>query len=200
MPDAGLRAALGLLRLRGMQVVLLLTSVRLWVEIAWVGFLPVHLVESGLETATVSTVVATNAFVATLAAPTVGVWNRWLARETVMVAGLGCAALGLALSPQLTAVPLVYVAPLLVGIGSGVSLPLLMALVSDIAPADRRGLALGLRQAGNNVAALAAPLAVGPMVSLVGVALAFAAAGGIAALALAGAVVLHASRRTAVAD
>jgi MFS family permease len=189
---AGSGGAVRLLAVPGMQVVLLLTFVRLWIEITWMGFVPAFLVESGLGPATAGTVASAVAITATVVAPTVGLWCRTFSKEAVTIAGLACSAAGLALAAHIVALPWVFLAPLLVGVGSGVSLPLLIGIVGDIAPAGRRGLALGLRQTANNLGGLAAPLLVGQIVAAAGIAVAFGVAGGVAAVVLAGAWARHA--------
>lgn len=166
---AGLRAALELLRLRGLQAALLLSFVRLWSAWVYTTFFPVYLVDSGLQPAVVGTVMATSGLVASLLGPTAGFWTRWMAQQTATAAGLACSAIALLLAPHVASIPVVYVVPVLVGIGIGLSLPLLLSIVADVAPADQRGVALGLRSMVNEVGATAAPALVGPLIAALGI-------------------------------
>lgn len=187
---AGFRTALQLMKLRGIQVALILTFVRLWNEYVWSAFYPLHLVDGGIATAVVGTVVFAKGLVATLLAPTVGFWCKLTSKENVVAVGLGCAALGLVVSPHVDSLPLAYVAAALVGIGAGVSLPMLLGIVSEAAPPQQRGVALGLRMSVNQTAGGVAPLLMGPLVAAVGTVLAFAAGGVVAVTLLAAALAL----------
>lgn len=187
----GVRAALRLLTIRGIQVALLLTFVRLWIEWVWTSFFPVYLVDTGLDPALAGTVVFAKGFTAALLAPTTGLWTRFVSKELLTAIGLGFGAVGLLISSYVTFVPLVYLAPLCVGIGTGLSLPLLLSLVSDAAPDEQRGVALGLRVSVNQTAAAAAPVLVGPLLTALGIALAFGLSSGVAGLLLAASIVLY---------
>ena len=192
---SGFRTALGLVGLRGMQIALLLTFVRLWNEFVWSSFFPVYLVDAGMAPAVVGTVVFTKGLVATLLAPTVGYWLRFLSQPGLAAFGLACGALGLVLSPHVATLPWAYTPALLVGIGAGVSLPLLLSIVGDAVTADQRGIALGLRMMVNQIAGAAAPMVVGPMIAALGVVLGFGVAGTFALGMLVASQVLYAAGR-----
>ena len=189
---AGFRTAASHLRLRGMQVALLLTFARLWNDRLWTSFFPVYLVDAGFEPGLIGTVIFTKGLVATALAPTVGYWSRFMSRQSLAALGLGCGAVGLALSPHVAALPWVYLAPVLVGIGAGFSLPLLLAIVSDAAPEGQRGVALGLRMTVNQVAGGGAPLVFAPLVAAFGMVFGFAAGGVFAGALLIASRTLHA--------
>ena len=192
---AGFGVAVKLLGVRGMQVALLLTFVRLWNEFIWSSFFPVHLVDIGFEPGVVGTVVFMKGLVATLLAPTVGYWIRFMSPQSLAALGLGFGALGLVVSPHVTALPWVYTASLLVGIGAGFSLPLLLAIIGDAVSSEQRGIALGLRMMVNQMAGGAAPVVVGPLIAALGVVLGFGSAGVFAGGLLIVARMLHASDR-----
>ena len=191
----GFRSALQLVALRGMQVALLLTFVRLWVGHVYSTFLPVHLVDVGMEPGVVGTVMATSGFVAAVIAPTTGAWTRVMSQQTATVVGLTCGALALLLTPIVDFLPLVYIVPALVGVGHGLSLPLLLSIVTTAAPEGKRGVALGLRGMVNQTAGTAAPVLVGPLIAVLGVALGFTTGGIVAGGMLVAARVLHAFDR-----
>jgi|GEM_PF-1227642 len=192
---AGFGTAAGHLRIRGMQVALLLTFARLWNDRLWTSFFPVYLVDVGFEPAVVGTVIFTKGLVATILAPTVGYCSRFMSRQSLAALALGFGALGLALSPHLAVVPWVYLAPMLVGIGAGFSLPLLLSIVSDAAPDGQRGVALGLRMTVNQVAGGTAPIIFGPLVAAFGMVFGFGAGGLFSGAVLIASRALHAVDR-----
>lgn len=177
----GLRSAWGLLRLRGLQVVAVLTFARLWISSVYTTFLPVLLVDEGVTPGVVGAVIATSGLVAAAAAPTAGFWTRRWPPLTVSVAALMCGAAALALTPFALDLPWVFVIPVLVGLGAGVSWPLLLTIVTTAAPERQRGVALGLRSMAAQGAMTTSPLVVGPLVTLVGMTLGFTVAGAVAA-------------------
>jgi len=164
----GVRAALQLLAVRAMQVVLLLSGVRLWITWIYTAFMPAYLVDHGLQPATVGSVLATYGVVASLIAPSTGWWTQRASGPTVAMIGLGCGIIALLIAPHFVTVPLVYLAPALIGVGHGVSLPVLLTIVAGAAPPGKRGVALGLRGAVNQATAAAGPILVGALISSAG--------------------------------
>jgi MFS family permease len=98
---------------------------------------------------------------------------RLASKEIVSATALALGALGVALSPHLLFIPAVYLPSLLMGIGYGISLPLLMAMMSEYAPPGQRGVAMGLRTQANQVAATITPIAFGTVFPAVGITLGF---------------------------
>lgn len=188
---AGLGAALSLLANRGIQVALILSFTRLWSSHVYSAFLPIFMVESGISADTAGVVMATSGFVAAIMAPTTGFWTRFLSPQAAAALGLGCNALGLVLAPHLGSVPAIFIVPVLVGIGIGLSLPLLITIVTSVVPAEKRGVALGLRALVNQVAATAAPVLIGPLMTLLGLTLGFTTGGAVAGVLLVTSRVLH---------
>ncbi len=177
----GLVAGIRLLKIRNMQVVVLLTFARLWITTAFVAFVPLLLVTGGATEGAAATVVAVSAIVATLLSPTSGRWAERMRVETVTAIALSCGAVGLALAPFLDSIPPAYVVAILVGIGNGLSLPTLLVLVSRAVPADVRGLALGLRAGVNQLAAALAPVLVAAVIGATAASVGFVLAAGVAA-------------------
>lgn len=188
---AGMGAAVRLLTVRGIQVALLLTFVRLWTAQVYNSFFPVYLVDSGMSPSLAGTVMAVSGLVAAAMAPTTGYWTRFVSQQAATSVGLGCSAAALVVAPHVATVPLVYVVPVLVGIGSGLSLPLLISIVTTAAPTGSRGVALGLRGMVNQTAATAAPVLIGPLMGGLGLLLGFTSGGVLAGVLLAAARWLH---------
>lgn len=187
----GIWPTLGLLRRRDLQVDLILTFTRLWLPSTWTAFLPVYLVNVGVSATVAGSVSATMAVVSMMTSLLAGQVTR-LGSPTVMtVVVLACSATGVATTPLLAEVPLVYVPALLVGIGQGLSLPLLLVLVSSSAPPDQRSLALGLRSSVNQAAATISPVLAAQVIAMTSLAVGFGVTGGLAGLFLLVAVLRH---------
>jgi len=185
---AGFRESATLLRIRGIRTVMLLTFARLWVPSVWTGFFPLLLVEGGMAKGVAGTVISTMALVGTGVSLLAGRIAKLGRLEYVTAAGLAFSAVGLAMSPLMASFPYAYFPAAMLGIGQGLSLPLLIALVGKAAPAERRGLALGLRAAVNQSAAALAPVVTGSLIVATGAAIGFPLAALMAAAALGAAV------------
>jgi predicted MFS family arabinose efflux permease len=192
----GFGAALRLTRQRGIQVVLLLTFVRLWNGSGWRPFIPIFLREAGFNNTVISSVLAANSVVSTFTS----LGASWLAKRTsnevATALALGLGAIGTAMSPFVAWVPAVYLPALFIGTGVGVSLPLLMATVASEVSPDQRGLALGMRMSMNQAASTLAPVSVGAIAEPFGLPVALIASAALSVTLLAAAMVRYASRCT----
>lgn len=188
---ATFRPAARLLALRGMQIVLLLTFTRLWLISMWSAFLPLYLVGTGTAPGVVGSVVSSMAVVATLTSLLTGRIARLGCATFVAAGGLAVSAAGVALAPVITTAPGLYLPAALVGVGMGLSLPMLLVLVATSAPPGQRSLALGLRASVNQGAATAAPVLVAPVIGVAGLAFGFPLAAVVGGLILLGAVTLE---------
>ena len=192
--SAGFSAAYHQVRLVGIQIAVILTFVRVWYQTTWTAFFPLFLIEGGMAEGVAATVISSTSVVATVTALGAGRAAKLGSRPAVAGASLAIGALSLVISPHLTAIPQVYLISLLYGVGVGISLPLLLAMFSEEAPPGGRGVAMGVRTSGNQVAALTAPSASGVIITAVGITLGFLASGGVALLLVAVALGLHRGR------
>lgn len=190
-PATGLQSAIALLKQRPIQVMLLLSSLRLWITWIYTAFIPIYLVDNGAPPAAVGTVLATYGVVGALVAPTSGFWTRFANPATVATLAMGGGALALLLAPHLVTMPLVYLAPALIGISQGLSLPVILMIVGTSAPPGKRGVALGLRATMNQTTAAAGPILVGALISASGVVVGFTTGAVFAGLMVLGARLLH---------
>ena len=165
-----LGAALELLGNRSIQIVLMLSGLRLWITWVYTAFIPVYLVDHGLPPAMVGTVLATYGVLGALSTPTTEFWTRFVRPMSVAMLAMALGAIGLLLAPHVVSVPAVFIVPSLIGISQGLSLPVILATMAGAAPPGRRGLALGLRATVNQTTAAAGPVLVGGLISAVGVA------------------------------
>jgi MFS family permease len=185
-----------LLRNVGVATVMLLTFVRLFTSLGWGTFFPVLLAGAGYPPSAIGGLVS----VQSLAAAALGLAVPWLVRrwsgETILFASMaGCVA-GVIVTPYALSGPWVVVSPTLIGVGSGLSLPLLLGILADDTPASQRGVAMGLRSCSNQVAATIAPVTLGLVTDLGGTNAAFWSNGLFSALIVASTIGLH---RAAVA-
>jgi MFS family permease len=194
--SGGLGLAFNLLRLQGMQVVLQLTFVRLWNTTAWGAFYSVYLKHQGFDPLTIGSIISVGNVVSTAVTLTAGWFAARSSSALATAFALGLGTLGVALSPFLLEMPWVYIPSILVGFGVGLSLPLLVVTVSEEAPPDQRGVALGLRMSVNQGAGTVAPMAAGVVAAALAPALGFLFSAGVSGVLLGSAVWMHlASRR-----
>lgn len=195
--SGGFALALKMLRLKGIQVVLQLTFIRLWTGSVWMAFYPLLLVQHGFTPSTIGTLLSVYAVISTVITLSAG-WAAARTGNTMASAGaLGLGGLGVALSPHLVSYPLVFLPAILLGIAQGLSLPLLLASVSEEAPPDQRGIAFGLRMSVNQGAGTVGPAAAGAVAASLGLTLSFLFNAGLSWLLLASALWMYRSSRRA---
>lgn len=183
---AGFTSARVLLGEPMIRSALALTAVRVWLSTVWMTFFPLYLIERGLSEAVTGLVLSGRGGAATLASP----WaarlgaRMTLARATALALASGC--LGVALIPLVTNPGSGLVSAALVGIADGLSLPLLLLLVTSHTPEELRGVALGLRTTMNQFSNTIVPITAGALIAGAGSAVGFLASAGAAAVVLAG--------------
>ncbi len=193
---SGFGTAWSLLRIKSMQVDLLLTFTCLLVPSAWSSFFPVFLLSLGTSVALAGVVSSSMAVVATAVSLFAGRLAR-MGNPTMMTAlVLGIAAIGMMVTPFLTTMPWVFLPAILVGIGQGLSLPLLLLLVSTSVTREMRDYALGLRASVSQVSAAASPVIAAQVIALTNLTMGFVLSGGLAVAFVLAAVLLHRKRHT----
>jgi MFS family permease len=185
--------AVRLLRNVGVATVMLLTFVRLFTSLGWGTFFPVLLAGEGYPPGAIGGLVG----VQSLSAAALGLAVPWLVRrwsgETVLFASMAGCVLGVIVTPYALSGAWVVASPMLIGVGSGLSLPLLLGILADDTPAGLRGLAMGLRSCSNQVAATIAPVTLGLLTDVGGTNAAFWSNGLLSALIVASTIGLHRS-------
>jgi MFS family permease len=170
---AGFRAAWGLMKLPRVQAVMFLTFSRLWIPAVWSAFYPLYLVTSGTSETVAGIVIAAMAVAAAITSPFTG---RIASHGTpIMVTALSLvvSCIGVAISPLADAGLWPLLAAALVGFGQGISLPMLITLMSEAAPKEQRSLALSLRAGVNQASSTIAPVVIGPLMAVAGATLGF---------------------------
>ena len=201
MLSLGYGSALNLLKIRTVKIALLLTFVRLWIGSGWQPFYIIFLQQQGFAPVLIGAVNAVNALVSSITGLQVDLLTRRVSKELVTAVGLGLGGLGVLISPYLATVPLVFLPSFLMGLGGGVSLPLVMAMLADEAGPGQRGVAMGLRTTANQAGGMLAPLAVGLIISPIGIETGFALNAVAIWVMLGAAMLLHrTTKRPAVAQ
>lgn len=185
------RDALDLLRIPGIQVAFLLSFARVWASSVLVAFYSLLLVEQGLSKTVAGLVVSANAGTAMVMTLLVTGLARTMSKEVLTALGLAAGAVGFALIPATGGSALAFVPAVLVGIGEGFSLPLLIAIVGEAAPARLQGMAIGMRIGVNQGAQFTASTLMGAVTGAVGLAAGFPVAGAVTAAVLAAAMARH---------
>ena len=173
-----------LLTVPAIRAAMFLTFARLWLTSAWASFFPLFLVTSGLSAAVAGSAVSAMSATSTVLALTAGPLSKRIRPAILTALALGIGAFGLAIGPFLPSVPWIYVSSLLMGVGQGLSLPLLIVIVSNAVPDRQRSQALSLRNSVNQGASTIAPSLIAPLMALFGVLVAFPTIGAIAGLSL----------------
>ena len=192
---AGFGAAWGLMKLRRVQAVMFLTFSRLWIPAVWSAFYPLYLVTSGTSETVAGIVVSAMAVAAAITSPFTGRIASHGRPIVVTALSLLVSCVGVAISPLVDEGLWPLVAAALVGFGQGISLPMLITLMSEAAPKDQRSLALSLRAGVNQASSTVAPVVIGPLIAVAGATLGFPIAALIGVGFLAAAVAV--GRRTA---
>ena len=104
--------------------------------------------------------------------------------RTALRAGLTTAAIGMALLSFSTSWLLLFVSLFLVALGQGVASPTITTLVTEHAPPDRRGEALGYQQSAGAFARIVGPIVAGALYDNVGIGSPYAVASALFAVAL----------------
>ncbi len=191
----GRRDAMDLLRTPGIQVVFLLSFARVWASSVLVAFYSLLLVDRGLSKTVAGLVVSANAGTAMVMTLLVTGLARAMSKQTLTALGLAAGAVGFALVPATAGSALAFVPAVLVGIGEGFSLPLLIAIVGEVAPARLQGMAIGMRIGVNQGAQFTASTLMGVVAGALGLAAGFPVAGAVTAAVLAAAMARHALSR-----
>ena len=190
-PGRSRRDAVDLLRTPGIQVAFLLSFARVWASSVLVAFYSLLLVERGLSKTVAGLVVSANAGTAMVMTLLVTGLTGAMSKQALTALGLAAGAVGFALIPATAGTALAFVPAVLVGIGEGFSLPLLIAIVGEVAPARLQGMAIGMRIGVNQGAQFTASALMGTVTGAVGLAGGFPVAGAITAAVLAAAMARH---------
>lgn len=139
-------------------------------------FFPVYLDRQGIGAGSIGVLVGLRALAAILVRPFLGPLGRVVGDRAVLLGfTLALCALGLVLMPLGPSLAVFAAASVVLGVGSGVSQPMTMVVLSDHVDPVRRGAALGARLSVNFLALGVATVTLGAAVPVVGYPVAFVA-------------------------
>lgn len=166
-----------------MDSILLFTFVIVFAVHLRGSFLPVLLKDKGITEGSIGLLVSVIACSMTLVRLFMSRMLRSLPRTMLLACALACVCAGVALAPLFDASGQLAAVLVLFGLGFGISQPLSMVMVSDIAPEEHSGLAMGLRFTVITSATVLSPLTLGWVASGFGLHACFYAAAGLVAAA-----------------
>jgi len=141
-------------------------------------FYPIFLKDLGFSASVIGAMMSVRGFIATVSRMSTGtVARRFGSRITILSGCLFVLALGIGTTSTCRTLPLLVVNSVIIGIGFGFAMPLSQATVFESAPADQKGIAMGVRMTGNRLAQMSSPLLFGIVTQFYGISTAFWAAG-----------------------
>ncbi|HSH49497.1 MAG TPA: MFS transporter [Halomonas sp.] len=162
----------------GVQLSLVVTVAVLFALGAHAAFLPIYLEELAFSATLIGVLVSLRALAAMLIRLIMPqVISALGGRSRTMIASVATVALGLSLTGLSESVWLLSLFAILVGLGSGISQPLSMVILTEVVRPEQRSSALGMRLMGNRGAQVVAPLLLGFIAELAGFTLTFLVAG-----------------------
>ncbi|WP_371030550.1 MFS transporter [Pseudoclavibacter sp. JSM 162008] len=132
------------------------------------AFWPALSTQPGISAALVSLMLTSRALATLASRAALPALSRRLSRRMLLLTSLGAAAVTLALTGLPIGPIWLVVAAVLYGFAIGVTQPITMAWLTDVAPEDQRGLALSLRLVGNRLAQSLIPAGAGLLTPLTG--------------------------------
>ena len=159
-----LRHARLLLSNSGMLAILAITFVVIFTVSLRTSFLPVLLLERGSSEALVGLLISLFASTSTLVRPFTGSLLRRFGRRGLLALAILAVVLGVGLIPVLSSVFTIALALCLFGLGFGLTQPLSMVMVADLADPRHSGVSMGIRFMSITLANILGPVLLGVVV------------------------------------
>lgn len=167
-------AAWGLLRDRRVALVFFVTFIRIAAYTVQASFYVVALDFVGQGKVQIGVLVGVAGLCSGVSTLLSGAAVRVLGSQAqVLASGVGLAVAAIAVTPALSSFPMLFALAVLHGVGMGLSMPMLLSLLSEAANADGQGLAVGLRSTANRLAGVVIPVGLGGAISAFGIAWGF---------------------------
>jgi predicted MFS family arabinose efflux permease len=168
-----LRHASSLLSNSGMLAILAVTFVVIFTVSLRTSFLPVLLLERGSSEALVGLLISLFAGTSTLIRPFIGSLLRRFGRRGMLAVAILAVVLGVGLIPMLSSVFTIALALCTFGLGFGLTQPLSIVMVADLADPRHSGLSMGIRFMAITLANILGPVLLGVVVEGFGLHAAF---------------------------
>lgn len=91
----------------------------------------------------------------------------------VLIGGIATAIIFISMTPYLSGFNVFFTAAVIFGVGMGISLPLLLSILSSAIPKEQQGLSVGLRSTANRLAGVVVPIGLGVVIEFMGIAQGF---------------------------
>jgi MFS family permease len=141
-------------------------------------FYPIFLKDLGFSASVIGAMMSLRAFVTLFSRMSAGpAARRFGSRMAVLSVCLFVLTLGIGTTSICRTIALLVINSVVMGLGLGMAMPLSQATVFESAPADQKGIAMGVRMTGNRLAQMTSPLLFGIVSQFYGIPTAFWIAG-----------------------
>jgi MFS family permease len=168
------KKAFVMLKMPGVDLVVFATFLRIAAYSIQASFYAValaHLGQDEFNTGILMGVAGLSSGLATLlGAPA----SRFLGSQVVvLIGGIATAIIAISMTPYLSGFSVLFSVALIFGLGMGISLPLLLSVLSSTIPREQQGLSVGLRSTANRLAGVVVPIGLGVVIEFMGIAQGF---------------------------
>lgn len=137
------------------------------------AFLPVYMKSIGLDGTVIGLIVGFAFLVGGIAALPTAQIRRFIAPQWIVLAMIGCTALGVGIVPLFHDIAGLMVATAVFGTGVGLGMAFILSLLSSIVPTGQLGLSIGLRTTANRFSSFTIPIFAGAVINAIGLAAGF---------------------------
>jgi len=187
------RTALGLFAIPLVAIVCFGTFLRLSAFGVQGSFYPVYLESIGVAGSVIGILIGFSSFTGSPSAIVAPSIAKKFGSMKVMIAAVLIAIVGVTAPPLVSSTPMLFVLAGLFGIGVGVTLPIMLSLLSEATPPEHQGIAAGLRATVNRLGNLVVPVMMGALVQMFGLQTSFILTGLILSIGAAG-MIFYATR------
>ncbi len=162
--------AFRMLKQPGVDMVVFMTFVRIAAYSVQGSFYAVALVHLGQNEANIGVLMGIAGLSSGAATLLSGITAKMVgSQKAVLVGGIGMAVVFICITPALGSFPMLFIGALLFGLGMGISLPLLLSVLSSAIPREHQGISVGLRSTANRLAGVIIPIGLGLVIDMLGI-------------------------------
>jgi MFS family permease len=141
----------------GVQAALLCTFTMIFTRSVRQSFIPVYLRGIGFSASFIGAIISLSEVMSTVIRLGLGALLTRFSAQSMLVVGMFGGIVSTCITPLIPTAPLLVIAAIINGLGTGINLPLTMVLIADETPKELRGLGMGIRMTGNRLAQLVNP-------------------------------------------
>lgn len=166
--------AFRMLKQPGVDMVVFMTFVRIAAYSVQGSFYAVALVHLEQDEANIGVLVGVAGLSSGVATLLSNIVTRMVGSQKVVLLGsIGMAVVFICITPALRGFPVLFTVALLFGLGMGISLPLLLSVLSSAIPREQQGISVGLRTTANRLAGVIIPIGLGLVIDRLGIEVGF---------------------------